>query len=278
MIFDEKTVDDIQRLINAGQVERLRQLPLEGLTVGGLTELLCRGWEWSQVPEMSSIFRSWRQQSVILDAAWRDLLLGRTNVSSSLSPVSWDFMCLPSPTSPGNAWSCFFKRFELSLRENGFSTDLARALARAAREMAENVWNHSGDTDETPARGVIAYYVEDRVMAYAVADVGRGILSSLQSGGKGEDLLNSRDALEAAIQQNRTRRTDFEQGQGFNWVFRSLADLNGVLRFRTGDAALHITGKAEQRNFDYRPSPTMLGFQLSIHCSPASDSLPIHRL
>ncbi len=278
MIFDEQIVDDIQRRINAGQIERLRQLPLSGLTVGGLMELLCRGWEWGKDPEVSSIFRGWRQQSGILNTAWKDLVAGRTDVSLNLSPVSWDFMCLPSPINPGNGWECFSKRFELSLKENGFSTELARALARAAREMAENVWNHSGDTDETPAPGAIAYYVEDKVMAYAVADVGRGILRSLQSEGKGDDLSSAREALGAAIQQHRTRRVGFTEGDGFNQVFRSLADLNGVLRFRTGDAALHVIGTAEQRNFDYRPSPTMSGFQLSIHCSPASNSSPIYRL
>jgi hypothetical protein len=263
-------VDDIQRLMNAGHKSRLERVTIDGITAGAALELACRAWFWMGDAQGTAFdrFDAWRSQSATLRAVWDDLIDANADSPLDLRPVPYEHLYLAPASVLGHRWDSFFKRFELSMRHQSFSSAKAAALAASMREMAENVWNHSGPDDESPAPGIMAYHVTAGAVEYAVADVGRGVLQSMQSENAWPGITTPRDALEAAVQLHRSRRKDHPQGDGFARVLRSLADLGGVLRFRSGDSVLTITGKEEERRFEYRASPDLAGLQLTIRCSP----------
>lgn len=142
------------------------------------------------------------------------------------------------------------------------------------QEMADNVVQHSGPDEEHPGAGLVGYHVEESWMTYAVADVGQGVLSSLETNPKWSVLSHSRDALRAAIYQRASRRIESPGGDGFSQVQKSLADLNGALRFRSGDACLTLVGRRCVRQATLSSNPYLAGFQLAVTCCLAMDNSP----
>jgi hypothetical protein len=112
-----------------------------------------------------------------------------------------------------------------------------------------------------------SYSVGRRTMTFAVADLGRGVLASLRTNPAWAALTSSREALVRAIRDRASRRTSVPKGGGFDQVHRALADLNGVLRFRSGDAALILDGRGRDRQITASDSPAMAGFQISVTCA-----------
>jgi anti-sigma regulatory factor (Ser/Thr protein kinase) len=88
-------------------------------------------------------------------------------------------------------------RFSRSLERAGFAKDLARSIAAALGEMADNIVQHANQP--ATADGVIAYQIASRFMCFAVADVGQGVLNSLSRSPAWIHLRSDRDALSAAV-------------------------------------------------------------------------------
>ena len=166
----------------------------------------------------------------------------------------------------------FQARFRRSLRGHGFGKRLSLAISKAMQEMADNVVQHSGPDEEHPAVGLVGYHVADGWMTYAVADIGRGVLSSLHTNPKWSSLANSAEALRASVCRQASRRIGAPHGDGFSEVHRSLADLSGALRFRSADSSLTLAGQRAARRDTVSSSPYLLGFQLAVTCSLAVDS------
>jgi hypothetical protein len=88
-------------------------------------------------------------------------------------------------------------------------------------------------------------------------------------------LVDHGDALKLALQDGVTRFGSSEdRGHGFRPLFTGLANLNGALRFRSGDHALTIDG--------YQPialrsriarKVTVDGFFVSVRCKIAQSDL-----
>jgi len=106
-----------------------------------------------------------------------------------------------------------------------------------------------------------------------LADLGRGALHSLKENPKWGQLQNSKDALLAIIQQHASRRPYGGDGEGFKEVFRSLANLNGLIELFSGDGRIRITSTPPSgRQATPQFTGLLSGFQITVNCSLAGES------
>jgi hypothetical protein len=94
--------------------------------------------------------------------------------------------------------------------------------------MAHNVPSHAF-LDGAPCNAIAAYHVKDGLLTFSVADLGVGFLASLRKLSKWESLQGERDALLAVIDREATSRPGEESGGGYNQLFQSIVDLNGLV-------------------------------------------------
>src|SRR5665213_749115 len=115
----------------------------------------------------------------------------------------------------------FLRQIEMSLRERianvGFTPMTAKALTGALSEIITNVWLHAQTT--TPS--LIAYQLEQERVFLSVADLGIGVLKSLQSNPAHQALTTSMAALKKAMLVGVSRFP--EQGRGYGF------DIGGVI-------------------------------------------------
>ena len=72
---------------------------------------------------------------------------------------------------------------------------------------------------------------------------GMGVLNSLRTCPEYSNLADHGDALKLTLEDGVTRfGSGKDRGHGFRPLFTGLANLNGALRFRSGDHALTIDG------------------------------------
>ncbi|MBX3252922.1 MAG: DUF4325 domain-containing protein [Chitinophagaceae bacterium] len=112
--------------------------------------------------------------------------------------------------------------------------DVLAALEWSITEICDNVINHA----ESKTGGflqVIAYPQNDLV-AFTVADAGKGILRSLREGFP--ELSNDLDAIKEAIKAGVTRNKDAGQGNGLAGTSRITVMTGGSLNILTGSGRL----------------------------------------
>jgi hypothetical protein len=111
----------------------------------------------------------------------------------------------------------------------------------AAGELVGNISEHSGAADT----GIVAYRAGRDGFEFAVADGGVGVLESLNSCPDYKSLTDHGAALRLALTDGVSRfGPSAGRGHGFRPIFVGLANLSGLLRFRSGDHALVIDGQA----------------------------------
>jgi hypothetical protein len=124
--------------------------------------------------------------------------------------------------------------------EAGFSKLVASQLVAAILEMVDNIYLHS----TLPESGLAAFDARPGYFEFAVLDRGIGILRSLQQSAEYARLSDHGDALQMALTDGCSRfGPNTNHGHGFRPLFIGLSNLNGALRFRTGDHALTIDGR-----------------------------------
>jgi len=189
------------------------------------------------------------------------------STEDELEPVSQDNR--PKP------WELYAIRFSRSAQAAGFSVTVANGLMAALYEMTRNALEHA----ESPHPVLVGYQAEAGMALFSVVDVGRGILASLQSCDDYSNLTKHDEALFTAIQDGTSRHGNRNGGLGFRQVFRALAETNGHLRFRTGNACLEIVGNDCGPNMgSFHGTPQMSGFQVAVCCRtrpPSSSDLPM---
>ncbi|MGE0516348.1 MAG: ATP-binding protein [Hyphomicrobiaceae bacterium] len=170
---------------------------------------------------------------------------------------------LAHETLPEIQWTRLSIRAKQAAIDAGFPRRNAGQLAVALEEMMSNVMEHSGAAHT----GLVAFRGSAGIFEFVVADQGIGALASLRRNPQFAELANSRDALPRVLQTGCTSTGDPERGRGFDDLFRGLANHNGLLRFRSGDAAVVIDGQS--------PSPlrpkvkrraAMKGFLAAVSC------------
>lgn len=261
--------------------------PVTGISLGAAFELACARlfWERSAHPA-AQLVRSWSACS-----ASAEEILDCLDRTSRSNPVAFEraprFENAPQPPRfeyplrfevariasrndvTGQRAVEFQRRFQGSLVNNGFPKTLALGITMVFCEMADNVVQHSTDTEGVPALGIWGYHVEHRWMSFAVADTGRGILRSLRSAPKYAALRSAGEALNAAFRQHASRRvaTDPDHKGAFSHLEKRLAELNGVLRFRSDDARVTLDGRAGRYETTFASSAQLPGFQMVATCA-----------
>lgn len=273
--LDAGEVDNLRRLVDKGHIDRVCSIPIAKISLDGAVELACSWWQWQHGAPRVLLSRldDWSRQHPLLGHAWTAISNGAPEAVERNGSPTVEVRAVPQypETLASTEWFHFIDRFARSLGTHGrFGRKLALGLSGAFGEMIDNVSQHSSATTETSAPGIVAYQIGPGTMSYAVGDVGRGALVSLRTNPPWSHLRDSAEALDAAIRKSATSRrqqADGCGGSGFHQVHKSLADLNGHLRFRTGDAVLVLDGRGDARRSSQRSSPPLAGFQMSVSCS-----------
>lgn len=264
-------IDAVRRIVASNNLFGLQHQNLEGITLAATLELACCFWTWQRnhSEEASELVRSWSQQNQSLEQAINALIYRHWPTTNVLASPLFEICPVPFAADiSSDRWTMYEDRFARSLERHGdFGRKLSLALSKALHEMVDNVIQHSSATVNHPALGVVGYHISRRVMTFAVADVGRGVLNSLRTNPRWSSLLDSSQALQLAVSASATRRVgdDHEDG-GFERVLEALADLNGLLRFRSGNGLLTIDGRGQARQATSSYSQPMDGLQLSVTC------------
>lgn len=141
-------------------------------------------------------------------------------------------------------------------------------LAAAMHELENNIHEHS----EAAATGLLAFRAAGGVFEFVAADAGIGILASLRRCPLYATLSDHGNALKSALTDGASRfGTDCGRGYGFRPLFLGLANLQGRLRFRSGDHALIIDGTSPTlMTARLAQKPPLGGFFASIRCHAPS--------
>ena len=163
------------------------------------------------------------------------------------------------------AWMGFCLKFRKAAELAGLHKKTARGLTGAFQELESNIHMHSHRSHD----GVVGYRATQGEFEFVIADSGIGTLASLQENPTYAGLRDHGRALELALTDGVSRfRADSGHGVGFRDLFIGLANLNGELRFRSGDHALTIDGSGPSllsRRLTQK-SDRLQGFVASVVC------------
>lgn len=284
----------IERRIQEGQIQDFNPPVFDSVTVDALLEFACQFdvYYRGQNAEALSFLKRMGQNYPLLANVSRDLV--RRSFGASLKGAEiyeqkdweWHFLTpappLPAPGEIDPFQSArklvvlnrdnFYQRFKKGMVHYGFDPKVATAITSTFKEMCDNVFQHSGEKEAIPAPGLAAYHVGQGWGLYSVVDTGRGALSSLSTNPKWETLESEIDALRAITNNQASRRAAWANGGGFKQVFKALADYNGILRFRSGDATLRIDGSDTARVGTQKTVPPLPGFFISVRCRLDADT------
>lgn len=141
-------------------------------------------------------------------------------------------------------------------------------LIGALGEMRSNLYEHSEAIDS----GLIAFRAGSKSFEFIVADHGIGALNSLKSCGYYNSLSDCGEALRLMLTDNVSRfGPGSNRGKGFRPLFIGLANMNGTLRFRSGDHSLMIDGNSPAlMSAKTAQKAEIKGFFASIRCQLGS--------
>ncbi|HEX8549947.1 MAG TPA: hypothetical protein VF681_00190 [Abditibacteriaceae bacterium] len=276
MELNVEVVEDIRELVSQGQEQEIADITWSNETLAGSLHLACFEAEIQaglplETP-LTDCLNAWDAQLPMLNQARRAMQhRGVWPVPLSMHAQACEWEILPIPLElevDGLIWSQFQRRFCQSLKGCNFKGKLPVALTGALHEMADNALRHSGSSIKYPARGAVGYCVQEGQMVFAVVDAGRGVLKSLRSNPTLPRFDRDDAALYAAVLQRNTSDAQKQIGDGFEQVHRALSDLNGQLRFRSGNAVLELDGRGDAREIIPRHGMSKgTGFQLVVQCA-----------
>ncbi len=137
-------------------------------------------------------------------------------------------------------WIAFCLAAQKAAVANGFPKQTAAQFAAALGELQSNIYEHS----ENPRSGLVAFKASKGRFEFVIADWGIGVLESLRKCDEYAAVTDHREALTLALSNGVSRfGKESGRGYGFHDLFTGLANLNGSLRFRSGNAALTIEGQ-----------------------------------
>ncbi len=168
----------------------------------------------------------------------------------------------------GNSLISFLMNAATAARDiSGLPGTVPRQLAAAMQELENNIHEHS----EAPETGILAFRAAPGVFEFAASDRGIGILESLKRCPDYASLPDAGKALEAALTDGTSRfGPDSRRGHGFRPIFIGLVNLNGALRFRSGDHALIMDGTTPTLSMaQLQQKPSIDGFFASVRCNVA---------
>lgn len=178
------------------------------------------------------------------------------------------FLRTTSALPDEKTWISFGMVVQQAATRIGFARQVAAQLAAAVGELYSNIYEHS----QAPETGIIAFRAHSDRFEFVVTDYGIGALESLRTAKEYEKLRDHGEALRLALADGVSRYgPDSGRGHGFRPLFIGLANLNGSLRFRSGDHALLINGQ-NPTLMTAQPAqkPSLKGLFISVSCGIAS--------
>lgn len=263
MTFTPDTIENFARWAAEPDGTAFASPPPKNFTLGAAIELACRREGTSAVPG-ADVIDEWTSRHEELRIA-RALL--RASAPCAITRAQ-DGVWLALPTKESltsDAAALFLRAFTDALKGAGFSVDLAYALAGALEAMTDNLGQHCFDAVHRRG-GLAAFRIRHRRMAFVVADLGRGALASLHENPQWQSLTTHHAAIQSIVTQHASRRVGLGPGEGFKQLFRSLAALDGELRFRSGDATFEIKGTLDSVQGAAGFSPPIPGLLVSVRC------------
>ncbi len=162
-------------------------------------------------------------------------------------------------------WASFCLKAQMSAERAGINKQTARGLVGVLRELEGNVHEHSRRSHD----GIVGYMCSQGEFEFVIADSGIGTLNSLRENPKYAQLTDAGQALELTLTDGVSKFPDSAgRGYGFRELFIGIANLNGELRFRSGDHALTIDGTGPWLPKRLFQKPELQGFVASIVCRP----------
>jgi hypothetical protein len=161
-------------------------------------------------------------------------------------------------------WLKFVSDAERATASVGFPRKLGLQLVAAIEELIDNISLHSKMAES----GWAVFKAAEKRFEFVVSDRGIGVLRSLRQCSEFQSLQDHGDALEIALTDGCSRYGKGTQhGNGFRPLFIGLSNLNGTLRFRSGDHALLINGQ-NPKVIPWRKAakPKISGFSASVSC------------
>lgn len=173
----------------------------------------------------------------------------------------------PSPASDA-VWTGFGLAAQQGAVAAGFPKRIAAQLAAALGELHSNLYEHS----QAPETGLIAFRVGLNRFEFVGADRGIGVRKSLRSCSAYAALDDHGEALRLTLTDGVSRHGSGRgRGHGFRPLFVGLANLNGSLRFRSGDHALVLNGRNPSLvSAQLAQKPPIQGFLVSVVCETAA--------
>jgi hypothetical protein len=272
MKLDFSTAAQLRDLVAKGEVDRLRTLTFEEITLGAVMEIACTNAAWGAREEVlwETCYKSLRRKFAPLEEAQNalDLAFKRDLFRIPRKDVAYEIHCLTRKEDfDGKDWISFQENFVKRAQGCGFERQFVYGLVGAFNEIAQNIADHSSPEGQPMSLGWVGYNIVAGEVHFAVADIGRGCLASLRENPRWDGLENSRQALETILWNHGTRKIDSATGGGFKQVWKSILDRNGTVALQSGDGyaeALVITGAREQRTGFRNP---LSGFRFSASCS-----------
>jgi hypothetical protein len=265
------TVEEIRELVLSDSAPALDQVAATGISLPAAVSLCLSLDHWS-TNNVLSVERSAKLSQFLgslqdAQTVYRLHPPPQADRDSLFNSRTTEFFSIRSQSHfPSGDWDDYCQRFKKGLSENGFSSKYALALAGAFNEMADNVIQHSQTDIPHPSfSGLAGYHVAANYMAFSVGDLGIGALLSLRTNPQYSALEQSEEALLAIARRQATRRQHQTYGGGFQQVFKSIADLNGVVRLRSGDSLLEYSGVSTRTGDVYRKKHCP-GLEISVMC------------
>jgi anti-sigma regulatory factor (Ser/Thr protein kinase) len=170
------------------------------------------------------------------------------------------------PPLDESTWASFVFAAQRAAVDIGFSKGTAAQLAGALGELHSNLYEHSGAS----ITGLIAFRASPDYFEFVVSDRGIGVLESLRGCADYSNLRDHGDALRLTLTEGVSRYgTNAGRGYGYRPLFVGLANLNGALRFRSGDHALLIDGtNPSLMTARVAQKPLLKGLLISVACRP----------
>ena len=263
---DSSIVADLRELSHRNEFSGLEKVKPSGFSISAVVELSCIRLTGSA--SLRSILDGWALQSPILQHGFAALETGVVPRHTDI----WASKGVEFFPIRGRDWASeqfyhpFESRFCKAAKEAGFG-NMAVGLTGALFEMADNVVQHSSANGASPAHALVGYHVESDHVAFAIGDIGRGCLASLHENPTWLALPNSKAALLAIIEKNASRRPHGGDGEGFKEIFRSFANLNGIVELRSHDGRVTVVKTTAGRAATPQFTGFASGFQISVACS-----------
>lgn len=172
------------------------------------------------------------------------------------------------PPVSETVWTGFGLAAQQAAVAAGFPKGIGAQLAAALGELHSNLYEHAG----APETGLIAFRAGLNRFEFVVADRGIGVRDSLRGCTTYATLDDHGEAMRLALTDGVSRHgPGSDRGHGFRPLFVGLANLNGTLRFRSGDHALVISGHNPSLvSAQLAQKPPLLGFLVSVVCETAA--------